>query len=841
MNPDPFQLDFPPDVARQPSKPVSDFELVDDDAEWQSSQLTQAYHDFSGNSLQQLHTSALDFFHTEHDVISVSDSLEPPTSGLTQHSLYEGNYGNIYESLEDSSGTFQIPDNSLQQLHTSAPDYSRTENGVVNLSDSLEHPASGPSQHALYEGNYDHVYESLEDSSGPFQIPPIVHSEPFSFASLPLNGLPSAPLSYPFHGSDDVLLGSKPEGKGKKSIDVFAMLDHIKHRRQAGQTQDIKQKRGTRHQAQNRNREKAYRCSKKGRQNATKRASFIDESSSASCIAKSRNGRSHRPLSLSPTSLYNCLLTISLRGLDRMVVESKDDSINSFQLSHSSQGSFRNEQYAIDLNITVEPILITRDSVVAEQYRWYQPASKRSRRPDNLQYRCTSGCCWSTTRKADWEAHEKGHYPPMVWLCPHKSCTLRGGKLPVFMRQDILNKHLKTRHKELPDPSRAKACRIQIHGSQFPTQCIVEHCEGEFTSLQDRLDHIDREHFSRYSVRPWRTIQQNKAPVPTPTPQEDTDVELESSDSETASTSSGSSSSDEDDDPATGNGGSGGDNRTSFLGFKSHTRNFPSNYGSGNQSSKDSGFVHFGRLMSSTVVYCRSRLWQRYASQGLVLLPILLGCMCNDIPEVLSQARLYTRKVLAVSHLKPSDISMVRRELTLVDKILHQSSLNCDGIDEQAQLSDLEHHSPAKERLQGEVEWLSRQQCGRMAWFNNSKPMEESEDNVLTNELNHTCLVEKLSTQHPDRSSSSSGSSSRSSSLGASGMTHKSRVRSDELTGPGTSLSYRTSSSLSEEAQLKVSPASARHKSVYVTYGGPSASHPPRKVNVELVLPFTHC
>ena len=460
----------------------------------------------------------------------------------------------------------------------------------------------------------------------------------------------------------------KPRINTKKARSRFPVL---------GRLDATVQKYNGRHRVQSQDQGRVSRCSKRRRSKATAQRSSRNHDSRFSQILKDHhNGaRSQGFFDLSPTALYAYLLTSTEQG--HLVYEPTGDGQ---RLSHSFQGMLKDERYAVDVVVTAKHLRTTRHSIVAERYRWYQPPSNRSKKSNTSRYRCTSGCRWSTERKADWEAHEKAHYPPTVWLCPREDCTLRGGKLPVFVRQDILKKHLRTCHEDIDDLPSVETCRIEISDSRFPTQCIIQECREEFVDLQDRLHHIEREHFSISDERPWRTIRHNTAAASESMPRDmDTDSESsksQRSDSEGDSVSSESSSEDgdNDDEPADG----GGSNNFSSQSFQDRPARNPDSLNEHHSGTdfNDNGSSAFGQFFDFSAFSRGARARQRYLKNNLILLPILLRCPWNRIHEILSQAQLYKMRARHMSDLYVLDIGMIKRGLALIRKILNQQSHN---------------------------------------------------------------------------------------------------------------------------------------------------------------------
>ena len=312
--------------------------------------------------------------------------------------------------------------------------------------------------------------------------------------------------------------------------------------------------------------------------------------------------------------------------------------------------------------------------MVAELYRWYQPPNKRSKGSNDGRYHCTSGCHWRATRKADWIAHEKGHYPNIVWLCPHEDCSLKGGKLPAFLRKDILVKHLRTCHKESLEPRMVEACRVHIVDSRFPTQCVFQLCEEEFASLQDRLDHIDKEHFTIRDPRPWKVIQQNIAPTSVSGSQ-DEGSELESVSSDTISSvepsnSTSSSSTNGGNDPP-GPASGGGSHEPLSQGDSSPQ--MPTS----NQGSYDSGPIPWDQWINFNGAHGHTSLSRRHARRGLSLLPILLGLSWTTTSRILWQIQVHVRRNQDMPRPYSAGMNSLQRELTLARKILYH--LECSA------------------------------------------------------------------------------------------------------------------------------------------------------------------
>ena len=576
---------------------------------------------------------------------------------------------------------------NLLQSISSEPSLNPTKHPQTDPLDNSRPPASSSAQTSL--PRTDSVYESVEDSGYPVQPPSTTISRSLSSmyglsdkslsCSTPATSLSSNDLflKRKFHeGGDSSRPGHLPAPSYSRPA-THTRHKHTLEQKHSGRRRMIAYDKG-----------KPFRCSKNRRFESAKQASVHVRGAKVSKSFGSPRVRTNTPLNLPAASLYSCLFAARRHG--DITIEPRDHEQKHSEWKHTFIGLWNNKSFAVNVNITAEPtntaepVDTTKSSIVAERYRWYQPPSKRLKESSDGKYRCTSGCRWSTMRKADWEAHEKMHYPQFIWLCPYDDCTLKGRNLPAFARRDILVAHVRTCHGETFDPQRADSCRIQIRDSQFPRECIYLLCEQEFDSLQDRLDHIDQYHFSRWDSGPWRLLRPNTAPVSASTPQEP-QADLESSSSSTdddkAASTSSSSSSDAVEDNNPGPASGGGSNRPSFQGSQDHQADFDNHT---RDAPDDNEFIDFDRWVNYTFSsHNQKPLSRQYASQGLVLLPILLHHTWEEHPNILLQALRFLRSSV-------SRTDSLRIELTLIHKILQLSPLVSDSRSQKASVREVQ-------------------------------------------------------------------------------------------------------------------------------------------------------
>ena len=549
-------------------------------------------------------------------------------------------------SVDPNMGSYSFWPNVTE----TAPDPVEYANVNVNANYDLTNPAQ--------ESSYLQGISKIPSSS---TMSSLTASEPLSSTWGTLTTLQSD-VTCVTPSDDGIFFGKSGRSTSKIGMKHNLMFDHLRHDNNDSTKQSLTRKHDRRRRVHKNEQVTASRCSKKRHRKRVKHVPIQGDDNRR--LTTTTPG----PLNLPPAVLYSCLLAARQHG--RTAVESKYNGQN---FSHSFEGLWKNQSYAVDVNITARPVMQTRKSITAEKYRWYQPSSNRSKKSDGFQYPCTSGCPWSTKRKADWDMHERRHYPPMVWLCPREDCTLRGGKLPAFVRQNELVKHLETCHQEALSSQNIETCCIQIDGSQFPRQCIFRDCAEEFTTLQDRSNHIDREHFSQFDAGPWRTVQQNTAPASGSTvPDENVDVDSSSSGSTKSDltwTSLTSSSNGEDDDSGPPNGGAGNEHSShGFFNHGYHTSSPDESHGDNVADSNGTGPVGFNYWSNMFAISYRSRFSQRYTNQGLVLLPFLLGCPWSKIHGILIQTQYHLQQVPGTSKVR-GDIP--QSEKALIRKILY--------------------------------------------------------------------------------------------------------------------------------------------------------------------------
>ena len=131
-------------------------------------------------------------------------------------------------------------------------------------------------------------------------------------------------------------------------------------------------------------------------------------------------------------------------------------------------------------------------------------ASKRSSKTEI--YICSLQCGWRDTDKHNFIRHELTHYPPVIWPCPHSTCS---SNPRVFLRKDLLRRHY-NRHNgnqgEKISEERLEGCSLPIINSSFPRNCAFQHCGKTFASMKVRASHI-ADHYEHNEIGERRVTQ----------------------------------------------------------------------------------------------------------------------------------------------------------------------------------------------------------------------------------------------------------------------------------------------------------------------------------------------
>ena len=137
---------------------------------------------------------------------------------------------------------------------------------------------------------------------------------------------------------------------------------------------------------------------------------------------------------------------------------------------------------------------------IAEQYRGYQKEFRLKIPDEERSYKCTLGCGWSHGTKANWERHERSHYPQEIWLCCHEGCLEKETKARVSFRKDLARRHHEEHHKAKPTDRQLETFRIKVSDSLFPRHCVFDGCSTTFETFDERLNHIERHLFSLHTL-----------------------------------------------------------------------------------------------------------------------------------------------------------------------------------------------------------------------------------------------------------------------------------------------------------------------------------------------------
>ena len=170
-------------------------------------------------------------------------------------------------------------------------------------------------------------------------------------------------------------------------------------------------------------------------------------------------------------------------------------------------------------------------------YSGYQEP-KRPKEPDlEAMYQCTLGCGQGYDKKADWQRHEKTHYPPEIWICCHDDCLDPSRNSRVSFRKDLINRHYQEHHnkgvelggadeeeetaelygiedhqqkkKEKKKEKKKKGVSLSegrlaqmmviMKHSLFPKLCVFENCVETFPSWKRRSCHV-ADHLSKRDI-----------------------------------------------------------------------------------------------------------------------------------------------------------------------------------------------------------------------------------------------------------------------------------------------------------------------------------------------------
>lgn len=201
---------------------------------------------------------------------------------------------------------------------------------------------------------------------------------------------------------------------------------------------------------------------------------------------------------------------------------------------------------------------------VAQRYRGYLKEFRLRDSNRNGVYKCTLGCPWSHDTKGNWERHERSHYPQEIWVCRHPDCAEKNDRTRVSLRKDLAKRHYKEHHQTSPTDLQIESCRIAVHKSLFPRQCVFDNCSKMFGTFDERLSHVEihlrrREPFDNNNIVKWYGPDLTREPLEPYHEQETTVVgDGESHDD------------DNDDDGDSSSDGEEGDDE--FSGFDDHWR-----------------------------------------------------------------------------------------------------------------------------------------------------------------------------------------------------------------------------------------------------------------------------
>ena len=384
-----------------------------------------------------------------------------------------------------------------------------------------------------------------------------------------------------------------------------------------------------------------------------------------------------------PHELVKAVFSYAMRSLHAQSIDELSSRLQGTgDLPRNYHPTHRSQD--INLNLTLADS-ISNDEIVS-QYRAYREVRSASKGSGLWTCTCGHGCEQSFKRQGDWKRHQCQHFPPTIWICPHRACK------KVCTRKDRFDEHLAKRHE---GTTINQECCFQVTESEYPKECRWEHCDQRFTSHDKWLAHDAEYIHGGIAAKIGFTNSENE--------EEDDDVDNESEasdpdaegDDDVDFTGFG----DDDQNPGA-SGGSGGS--ASFTGgYFGYGSSSSGNQTSGrdtlNSSYHNGSEFHGNYTAGSTFTWPQPtvsqepRLWKNLATYRLVLLPSLSWGV-PKFPVVLKQIQLHVALNIESDDAKTMNrIAILWREITLMADKLRESSPAYKIFLDQPFLANIEH------------------------------------------------------------------------------------------------------------------------------------------------------